>query len=68
MEVLQALDDLSSVKTGSGLAEARVVLIHQVDVVPSKKTEQVSFGFVIHTLANMILHGLRSFYTLESCC
>lgn len=35
MEVLQALDDLSDVETGSGLAEARVVLVHQVDVIPS---------------------------------
>lgn len=34
MEVLQALDDLRDVETGPGLAETRVVLVHQVDVIP----------------------------------
>lgn len=48
MEVLQALDDLSDVETGSGLIKTRVVLIHQVDVVPSGNIEQVSFSFIVH--------------------
>lgn len=39
VEMLQALDDLSDVETGPGLIEARVVLIHQVDVVPSGKQQ-----------------------------
>lgn len=48
MEVLQALDDLSNVETGSGLLKPRVVLIHQVDVVPSGNREQVSFSFIVY--------------------
>lgn len=39
MEVLQALDDLSDIETGSGLLKPRVVLIHQVDVVPLSNRE-----------------------------
>ncbi|TNN37993.1 hypothetical protein EYF80_051848 [Liparis tanakae] len=35
VEVLQALDDLGDVETGSGLVEARVVLIHQADTSPN---------------------------------
>lgn len=46
VEVLQALDDLSDIKTGSGLVKPRVVLIHQVDVVPSGNREQVSSGVI----------------------
>lgn len=34
VEVLQALDDLTDVETGPGFAETRVVLVHQVDVIP----------------------------------
>lgn len=45
MEVLQALDDLSDVETGSLLAEARVVLVYQVDVIPSGDGGQVSVFF-----------------------
>ena len=40
MEVLQALDDLGEVETSSGLAEAWVVIIHQVDVVPAPLRER----------------------------
>lgn len=35
MEVLQTLDDLSDVETGPGLLKPGIVLIHQVDVIPS---------------------------------
>lgn len=34
VEVLHALDDLSSVVTGPRLIKARVVLIHIIDVIP----------------------------------
>ncbi len=34
VEMLQALDDLCNVETGSRLLKPWVVLIHQVDVVP----------------------------------
>ena len=44
VQVLHTLDDLSCVKTGSGLVKARVVLIHQVDVVPGTGTQQVRLG------------------------
>lgn len=43
--MLQALDDLSDVETGSGLTEARVVFVHQVNVIPSGDGGQVSFFF-----------------------
>lgn len=44
VEVLQALDDLSDVETGSGLLKPWVVLIHQVNVIPSGNRQQVSFS------------------------
>lgn len=42
VEVLHALDDLSNVETGSGFIKAWVVLIHQVDMVPSDILENKS--------------------------
>lgn len=64
MEVLQALDDLSDVETGSGLLKPRVVLIHQVDVVPisNRKTGVqlanmylFTYGIFIHTTMLLLL-------------
>lgn len=37
VEVLQALDDLSSIVTGPRLFKPRVVLIHIINVIPSGK-------------------------------
>lgn len=42
MEVLQALDDLTDVETGPGFVETRVVLIHQVDVIPGGDARSVN--------------------------
>lgn len=41
--MLQALDDLTDVETGPGLAETRVVLVHQVDVIPGWDTVAIEF-------------------------
>lgn len=42
MEVLQTLDDLSNVETGPRLLKPGIVLIHQVNVIPSKARGQRS--------------------------
>lgn len=44
MEVFQALDDLSDVKTGSRLIKPGVVFIHQVNMVPSGNSGQIIVG------------------------
>lgn len=43
MEVLQALDDLTDVETGPRLAETRVVLVHQVDVIPGRDAVAIEY-------------------------
>lgn len=43
VEVLQALDDLSSIVTGSCLIKSWVVLIHIINVIPSVIRESIIF-------------------------
>lgn len=43
VQVLHALDDLSSVVAGSRLIEAGVVLVHVVNVIPGCKRDHMHF-------------------------
>lgn len=51
MKVLQTLDDLSDVETGPGLLKPGVVLIHQVDVIPSETRGQRSSNTTAYALS-----------------
>lgn len=51
VEVLQTLDDLSDVETGPGLLKPRVVLIHQVDMIPSETRGQRSSNTTAYPLS-----------------
>ena len=48
VEVLQALDDLSSIVTGSRLLKPRLVLIHVINVIPSSIREGVHLLYTSH--------------------
>lgn len=48
VEVLQALDDLSGIVTGSWLLKPRLVLIHVINVIPSSIREGVHILYTVH--------------------
>lgn len=67
MEVLQALDDLTDVETGPGLAETRVVLIHQVDVIPRQDAGSFSMRLVLLVwISEMDIESVKEFPVIKT--